>query len=222
LLPTDQFNHKNMEVHMSSPTVSPSQVPAQPTRRQLDELDALLQRMLELPVHQTESEMEATISQAPQIANPVFSEREEEVEHRWETFQPAMKSFAVSVTPVESAAYSQMHDDVRLPEEIGKPFATLNVQTDPPHYFTETQTESDPLEKQPLKSPALADEERKAWVPNALLWIDDLYVSMTATWGSLGYWLRGPAGRTFLGGLGLAALAVALALTVRDRINWPL
>jgi hypothetical protein len=42
---------------MSKPAVPRSQTPALPTRRQLDELDALLQRMLELPVsHAAESQ----------------------------------------------------------------------------------------------------------------------------------------------------------------------
>jgi hypothetical protein len=203
---------------MSSPTVSPPQDQAQPTRRQLDELDALLQRMLELPVHRAENEQEPPASKA---RDSDFVEQAKEIHQPWEDIQPARNSFPEEVFHDKFEPYPRSSEEDTKPLEIDVPSPTANLETARPIYFTETANESNISEKLPPKSPPPADEVRNAWGYHTLLWIDDLYVSLTGTWGGLGFWLRGPAGRTLLGGIGLMALAVTLALTIRDRINWP-
>lgn len=203
---------------MSSPTVSSAQDTAQPTRRQLDELDALLQRMLELPVHRAESEQEPPPSQA---RDSDFAEQAKEIHQPWEDIQPARNSFVEEVFHDQFEPHPRSGEEDAKSQEIAVPLPMAEFETARPIYFTETPNEGRILERPSLKSPSSADEVKNAWGYHTLLWIDDLYVSLTGTLGGLGFLLRGPAGRTFLGGLGLTAVAVALVLTFRDRINWP-
>src|SRR6266702_1244644 len=127
-----------MEVFMSPPSVAPPQVAAQPTRRQLDELDALLQRMLELPVHRTESDLEQPALPEPVLADSGFQEQEREIDHSsWQSFQPAMNSFADAVSPEEPESYSNSRDEDRNCEEIESSLPTANLTTGRPIYFTE-------------------------------------------------------------------------------------
>ncbi len=58
---------------MPKPAMPRSQTPPLPTRRQLDELDALLQRMLELPVNQT-AETGLPPVDPPDEEDPPFNE----------------------------------------------------------------------------------------------------------------------------------------------------
>src|SRR5262249_2223935 len=73
----------------------------------------------------------------------------------------------------------------------------------------------------PEKYSPTASEERTAWALASLVWLDDLFVRGTFKLGKLGFWMRGPSGRTFLGGLGLLGLGIALAFTILERLNWP-
>jgi hypothetical protein len=70
----------NGRKQMAKP-ITPLSAPV-PTRRQLDELEALLQRMLELPVRH-EQENALLISEPPELEAPV-GERLSSISHEWE------------------------------------------------------------------------------------------------------------------------------------------
>jgi hypothetical protein len=56
-----------------------------------------------------------------------------------------------------------------------------------------------------------------AWPLVAFNAVFDVFL---APWGPPGRWLRGAAGRRFLGALGLLCLAAALALGLADWLGW--
>src|SRR5258708_19348245 len=147
-----------MEVFMSPPSVAPPQVTAQPTRRQLDELDALLQRMLELPVHRTESDLVQPALPGSILPDSGFQEQEREIGHSWQSIQPAMTSFAEAVSPEEPESYSNSHDNEPNREETESPLQTANLTTDRPVYFTENSDENTPFQQPALNSPTLSHQ----------------------------------------------------------------
>jgi hypothetical protein len=99
---------------MSTSLSSRSSAPAHATRQQLDELDALLQRMLELPVHKIDEEPEPIEPPPPvkeprptRVARPMVSYSDETVDVPPAAKEPALPSLEPRVVrraiPEESA-----------------------------------------------------------------------------------------------------------------------
>jgi hypothetical protein len=197
-------------------------IPLQPTRRQLDELDALLQRMLELPVLQAESESVETVPQSAYQSPSGYLDQERQIEPSWESGQLFVNadeekhSFLESM-PLQAPAASipwQAEEIVNAAQDAAGEQAQVS-------YFTELVTDKVEIVVPQRKSSDFPNEERISWAYASLLWLDDLFVNGTLKLGRLGFWLRGPSGRAFLGGLGLAALGIAVAFSILDRMNWP-
>ncbi|HEV3235893.1 MAG TPA: hypothetical protein VGZ25_02825 [Gemmataceae bacterium] len=214
---------------MSEPSATCTPVTLQPTRRQLDELDALLQRMLELPVLQGGNESEEVVSQLDYQTGSTFldqeppsSDQEPPSDHFWESVQPQVSPDRAEKAPVEEFFVP--------PQPIGPAWQTERIENtssglvpEPAQasYYTEPPISEVIINKSDEKSSDIFNEERAAWAVAPLLWVDDLFVIGTLRLGRLGFWLRGPSGRAFLGGLGLVGLGIAIAFTILDRMNWP-
>ncbi|MFL5240745.1 MAG: hypothetical protein ACJ8FY_01440 [Gemmataceae bacterium] len=201
-----------------TPPLASSTVP--PTRRQLDELDALLQRMLELPVHAVEEEPDF---REPET-DPAATAPSEPIEVTYWNPPPSKlqpEPYAAGAT--EPLAFHSTSAPLSWNSDEGEADLTAadsSLGIEP--YASEFIPEEGPGKEFTDKGSILGDEEyRVPWILGPLLWIDHLYESFAANFGRSGLWLRGPSGRAFLGGLGLVGLGLAGALAILERIGWP-
>jgi hypothetical protein len=137
-----------------------------PTRQQLDELDALLKRMLELPVNQleeaeraaAEAEVEPTIDEPPPPPEPV-----------------AVPQAAEPGLPPESPAVSYMVVETASPRPI-PPASGFEPRPSPlpPHPVPETSEDAAHAPEPPVPATTETEEERPAdsevWVPLRSTW----------------------------------------------------
>jgi hypothetical protein len=260
---------------------------AQATRQQLDELDALLERMLQLPVNATEPEpveepppmrparQEAPARPAPgrpttprqrsyppsymvvETSTPSYFEtpappRQPEAGLGPRLLDPAGPSYhepAHHAMPDAPAHEESPPEDYETGEgdwvplrsawqpsaQTWKPLAETWEQaktapeptrpwTPPPPVMEPAippaPTVSEPVAiLPPAPAPEPPAETPSAWLLPAV-WFNRGFDACLAPLGPVGRWLQGPAGRGFLGTVGLVALAGACALAVADGIGW--
>src|SRR5581483_4843381 len=195
---------------------------ADPTRQMLEELDALMERMLSLPVNDLES-----LSNLPKPDLPDLS--------------PGLASFDPSAQVAEDVP-----DALAPPSVAAAPPPAARI---PSYSFSEQEREQAdanpfreqqpsafdqqfPQEEDPLPPPLILKRPEPVLAPAAtarlvrpaghgvwlqpLQWANNLFDQTTQKLGGLGAWLRGQHGRAVLGFLGLAFLLLALLLWLRD------
>lgn len=186
-----------------------------PTRQQLDDLDALLQRMLALPVNPGEEPAPpepppAEPLAASPAAPPLFPEP---------LTPPPGNMILTDLPPAPPAPASAPRPPAPavVPAEL-VPLPLLNPVP--------------PAERRPpaLPAPDRRLSPREALIasrpPTAplllrpILWVNRVFDGLAFALGAPGRWLRRPAGRALLGAAGLLLLAAALALALLDRIGW--
>jgi hypothetical protein len=197
---------------MSTPPPSRPLTPASSnsTRQLLDELDALMQRMLALPVNRTEEEGAGPVAdEAP--PNAESSEEASSAAPAPETAPPAPATALSAPSPVPEAGHSK---------EKAAPEANQGSLAAPAVLPSATGGGS--------PRTVLARERTRSAEPNwwlrSLLWSNRVFDQGTSWLGAPGRWLRGIWGRTLLGVLGLVLLAFALtwALGLLDNfLDWP-
>lgn len=202
----------------SSPS---SSLPGNQTRRQLDELDALLKRMLDLPVQ--EIELEATA--VKEIPSNQWDPRDPPKNLDWNG--PGVSSAARN-TPIYSDSPScESGPGDSIPPAMDESDEFKAHWAMPRENSFESNSKKDPTPTNSLGDERLPEPEPHgfttvrslAFVP--LEAMDRLFVESTLTMGWFGRWLRGPTGRMFLGSAGLAGLILALLWALADRIPWP-
>jgi hypothetical protein len=209
---------------MSSAKTPEGKEPAslQSTREMLDELDALMDRMLALPVNDLE---EATSPARETVRMPMVSATltvlespaaEAEAPARSETPPPRETTptyrtdLAPASTEVASAKALASMPQVEaepVPEEAIPP-SIMNL-TVPSVKLTPVVT--------PLRVPRRS-VAGMCLLP--LLWFDRGFDLVAGFLGRPGHWLRGPRGRHFLGMTGLTLLVVAGLWLVKDWLGW--
>lgn len=203
---------------MSTPTQS-KDVLLRATRQQLDELDALIQRMLALPVVETPEDLAGPIDggsgdeAVTQFAPPVRSLPAPEGESKGGPMKPGGN-------PV---AFTYQGEDG--PSPANKPDAVAPIAAPSPSPLSPETTERADRELQERDEPG----EDRLVAPRILQWylwpvvgLNRSFDLSTRLIGPPGLWLRGEQGRTFLGFTGLALLTSAAVLAVLDWIlgNW--
>lgn len=200
------------------PTPS-SQTPAvHPARRQLDELDALLQQMLALPANRP-SEPETTNAENGPVSAPARGEE---------------RAFRGYQTPPEgdmgafvSNSLSPVIEETTLPPEVDIP--QTDVEDLPREIYAFNAGEAParlslepPADFQPSSRPSQLVRRHQRiparWWP--LLIVNAVFDLCTFPLGRPGRWLRSPAGRTFLGLSGLALLAAAAVCAALGWSGW--
>lgn len=201
-----------------------------PTRQQLDDLDALLQRMLALPVN-AEEETPGDCGGAP--VDPQADPGPEPAESAGPSASPGLPFPDQLVVPP---------GNMIVPEPVPFPDAVLPIPGMPgiaPDGLA--AGESLPL---PLLNPVPPEDRRGPILPaveprrfphapslparpgrlplglRPLVWSNRVFDRFTFALGGLGRWLRRPAGRALLGVSGLLLVAAAVALVVLNRIGW--
>ena len=207
-----------------SPTIP---TPTDLTRQQLDELDALLQRMLSLPLNAPPANP-TPVPAAPSVrlpagwrSDPVPTPRPPHVaEAEVEAFEPAMAvSLAAPAQPfappaMPSAGPLRGVDAPALPSNFAPP-------TDP----TPAPPPVEVAYAEPEPVPLAAAEPTRAWVPVplwplfAVNWILELFLGLL---GPVGAALTHPAMKHLLGFAGLLLLAGAAAWSARGMgwVSW--
>ena len=176
------------------------------TRQMLDELDALMERMLSLPVNDGSEppppalaatltvvpEQEGDGAQPPSLQKirSLRRARQEEPTYRTEVEAPPSEP----PPPVWGRSEPMPAD-----EEILPPLA----------------------ERPPTRAKRYTGQRRSlgSRFYQPLIWINQLYDHVTQWLGPAGRWLRGTGGRTLVGYLGLILFCLALAWGLRDWIS---
>jgi hypothetical protein len=205
------------------PTSSRPVSPDQPTRQQLDELDALMERMLALPVNQSgqsaggqDGGTGVSNAAAPLTGNA----------------RPA-STFYVTTTATTPSS-SQVAKDAN-PTEI-------EMQSDPPRTATGLSLPAAlPLAPSPPRQPQAAGSLQGtpelnvpewlrakmsyanwhvSWYLRPVVWCNRAYDAGTSWTGPFGRWLRGSQARTLIGLMGLLLLIAAFAWVAIDGLGW--
>lgn len=166
-----------------------------PTRQQLDELEALMQRMLALPVSPAAGEPPP----APPAPAPEAPEN-----------APAAEAAPVAAPP-PGTEFSSFLPPAPLPEPE-------------PRAGEVEERDAEPAPPAPTADRPSRPAGRRRPVGRGLrplLWVNGAFDRATVRLGGPGRWLRGPRGRAWLGGTGLVLLATAVAWGVLDWMGWP-
>jgi hypothetical protein len=185
---------------MSNPV--PRRPTPPPTRQQLDELEALMQRMLALPVNTPDGEPH---SRAPEAMA-----------------KPATPALPAVVEPEAAAAVARA-EIARLllppppPEDEPLPAAAPSREAPEDSSVMEPLPRSD----EHFRTTTVRRSRQVGWWLRPLLWSNRTFDRCTVHLGKRGRWLRGPRGRAWLGWTGLFFLVTAVAWSVIDWMGWP-
>ncbi len=227
---------------MSSPASPRSS--ANPTRQQLDDLDALLQRMLELPVNQLEEPGEAPPAKSAPVVEPA-AVPQPVLEAAPKPEAPDVRHWRLDVpqTPRDlqphtgDLAFPSLETTAPAvpPPSVQPPKATpvsavsipLAMPVDPEPLPTSVPLVAPPPPKPrpapPVSAPAIEPTPVDSDLPWGMRWLVQLNVwfdEAVAHLGSPGLWVRGQTGRTVLGWTGVTLLGIVALLLVLDWFGW--
>jgi hypothetical protein len=198
-------------------------IPApQPTRQQLDDLDALLQRMLSLPVSLPDEETPAAETIAPPSQEPRAQPTLAAIPPRPADVLPSAPGNLVLADPLSTSAPVG-----RVSGGPPQPTAPAQPPTTPPAPWLSPVipeiAQPSFIARSPLPTASRPPDDSPLLMP--LLWCNRLFDRLALGLGAPGHWLRGPVGRNLLGLLGLLLLLTALSLVLLDhyelaQIGW--
>jgi hypothetical protein len=214
--------------------------PSHPTRQLLDELDALMKRMLALPVNQIEDELRAKAERATAAAEAPAADRPPMAPEDGET---GPDSPAAEELPADWPAEEDTPEDREQAREHDAP-SVLVAEEEPdleriipasPEVLAaigrpprEPERKRDPAPREPDSAgvtalagggPGPAVAVPPVWL-RPLVWSNRAFDRCMAWLGGPGQWLRGHNGRAMLGWTGLGLLAGALAWLLANQIGW--
>lgn len=218
--------------------MSSSKTPNDPlpnsTRQMLDELDALMERMLALPVNDLEdgptslppmATAKVTVVEAPPPPAPVA----EVLEAIPAPAPPPGKVLVgrLSAPPSYTTDLEEEKPRRKKKAKESRPKNEENVAEQVNLWSEPLPTPDEILP--PLIVPPAPREERRipmrrrslsSLLLQPLLWINHLYDRATVVLGPLGRWLRGVRGRKVVGLVGLGLLALAALWWLHDWMGW--
>jgi hypothetical protein len=203
------------------PNKMPDDASLQSTKQMLDELDALMEKMLTLPVSDVEN---AEAFPPPSMKGPPLSATLTLLEPSDSSPPPASKRPA--------------HQKPK--EEAGSEGTDTPWPFNPPHYSVPGNSADAPSpEPEPLtnevvppsvlpKLEPLMQEIAEApgpslgtqWLYLPLVWVNLGFDGVTRRLGGAGNWMRSEAGRMLLGLSGIALLAAAAVWFLKDWLGW--
>ncbi|MFN4257667.1 MAG: hypothetical protein ACK4RK_00085 [Gemmataceae bacterium] len=214
---------------MSSQTPPRTSTAIQLTRQQIDELEALMQRMLALPVAEVdeaappEAETEAALPAAPPVLDPTVLETAPLPEALVPPPPGPTRSPPAAPPPAASPA---------VPEETTAPVAAASssVARNTDGGAGATADLMGPPSPAPLPALPSLEEIEKRWLAEEpppiapwltpLVWINRSFDLCTYPLGGVGRWLRGQQGRNVLGWTGGLLLVAAVAWALWERLRW--
>jgi hypothetical protein len=200
-----------MEVLVMS-TPAPSSPSLHPTRRQLDELDALMERMLELPVNPVGDESKSSSNEDPATYGSADTSP-------FAGFPPhGMPSYQTEEAEALAADASRAFNFTTAGSIKGNEVSSGSGNDD----FGQRNSLGARIGARSgtLRRTELADEDPP---PAIWLWplvgMNQTYDTLMSGLGAPGRFMRG-TGRVWLGWIGLLLLATALAWGVFDWLQW--
>jgi hypothetical protein len=203
---------------MSDSTPQPAG-PGQPTRQQLDELEALMERMLALPVHAALDDSLPTL--APVTPPPVVEPARPPA-----VYQLSAAADAPPLRIAEGAANTPTGSEM-APEQTAAELAALPKPPALPAALAVTPV---PVARPPAQSPpqrpvAPAPIPRLPrppviWWVRPFLLLNFAFDRLTRPLGRMGAWLRAPIGRAWLGALGVLFILAAVVWVCLDLTGW--
>jgi hypothetical protein len=209
--------------------------PAHPTRQQLDELDALLRRMLDVPESAAAAPAPPEGPPAPP-PGPAVSYR---------VIQQAAPSPPGADAPPEEEQWVPLRSAWQPSPHTWGPLAESWQQAQagrgtpaPPRVEAPPPPPAPPAREGAIPPPIIrpvsgfvqrlpepTGPEAPGGPPVSrwllpLVWCNRAFDALTAPLGAPGRWLRGRTGRAVLGAVGLVCLAAAVARAVADGIGW--
>lgn len=183
-----------------------------PTRQQLDDLQALMERMLALPVNQLEDDSGPVVAPllepGPVTLGPDGTTLAPNEPTAWSEGQPALPGLHEPRADVATAGYRLSVVTPTGAEQAAR--GELGRQPPVPWKRTDGNAARDQW-------------AREGWTASLLgpiIWCNRVYDRTLVRLGGPGRWLRGSAGRTLVGWLGLLCLAGALTLAILDALGW--
>jgi hypothetical protein len=193
---------------------TPNDGSLQSTKQMLDELDALMDRMLSLPVNELEDT--PTVGEKPSVLAAKLTILEPPVE-KAQKLKPTMEP-----TPAKPT-FNPPH--FTLPPS--PPAEPLTPYVAPPLPEPEPLTnEIEPPRLLPTLDPLLADIPGPAkslslsWWYESLVWINRAFDRVAMLLPGAGSWLRTQSGRMFLGASGFVLTAAAIGWLLKDWLGW--
>jgi hypothetical protein len=208
------------------------------TRQMLDELEALMERMLSVPIADAD-ESAAPADDVSQPAAPrsrplaatltLLPLPEEE-----STDLPVQKAAPRSSTPVVDRPHEGTNPS-HLPSLGVVPLPLPEARHQPPSYTLPPIPEAPFIDPQPISDRVVPPQANldallaevpepprslAAWLIVPVLWANRLFDQMTLLLGETGAWLRGPVGRGAVGMAGLILFAAAVLWLARDWLGW--
>jgi hypothetical protein len=179
-----------------------------PTQDQLDELETLIQRMLELPVVEQESIGTDAVLQVREHPAPTSDASTIELSppHRDFPGNPAEIRGTTEETPAPSGTFELADDLPALKIRSSRSNKSARSRRTTPHSTGNEAASQDGRILRPLLLPL-----------KAMNWVFDLY---TLPFGPVGRLLRGSGGRNVLGMTGLILLAIAIGCGVVEWMGW--
>src|SRR6266542_2678947 len=201
------------------PRASQPAAPGNPLRQQLDDLDALLERMLSLPVDQADDDLDpiaGVVAPAPPREVPddeapprVLRPPEEEGHSPPPEPGPALR-VEVELPPLPRLAAPPPPPAAPVPPRA----VTASREAVPP---ASTRRR---LALVPLPAEVGGNHEPDGFLWRLLVGGNHLFDRGAGWLGPFGRWLRRPAGRAVLGWAGLVLLAAALGWVLLDWFGW--
>ncbi len=199
------------------PDKTPNDASLQSTKQMLDELDALMEKMLTLPV--------SDLDEAPAFPPPILKE-------------PALAATLTLLEPGESSS-------VPTGKKLANPKPEDTPETEarktpwpfnPPHYLPPANTSSkpEPMTNEVVPTSVLPKLEPlmqeiaavpgpslgTQWLYAPLVWVNLGFDGATLAFGGAGNWMRSDAGRLLLGLSGIVLLAAGVIWFLKDWLGW--
>jgi hypothetical protein len=207
-----------------------------PTRQQLEELDALLQRMLSLPLIQPDPELSPQASASPRFTAPAAPPRRRAEppsgDNAWNVPLPATGAPPVLngwPSGIDSLSVSATSTVTPRPAPARLRVAAVAPPNEQLH-TREAQTQRLRVEPPPAMTIPIPPPRPPLSVPSTepslpfFLWplgaIDRSMGNVFAGFGAPGRWLGHGGGKVFFGWCGLLALVAAAAWGVMDYLGW--
>ncbi|MSU79501.1 MAG: hypothetical protein EXS16_15595 [Gemmataceae bacterium] len=201
---------------MSKHTKDSSQ---QTTKQMLDELDALMERMLALPVSQPDAvaPFPKSVVKGPTLAATLT------LLERSPAPNPTPATVPVTAPPTDSQGWHD-HPILNPPHftQAGQESLTAPEPSDQPVPLTNAVLPPSALARmEPLLAglPDLSMPKVTGWFYLPLVWLNELFDGVTSiAWGT--GWIRMAGGRRFLGFSGIALFLIALGWALVDWRGW--
>jgi hypothetical protein len=197
------------------------------TREQLDDLDALLQRMLDLPVNRTEDD---AAEPAPASAHPDQQPAEARVTMVESPTVPIPTKHAQTSSGVRPVVHESPKRALPLtPAPSGRapsvPQAKPLAIVAKPATAALPEAPSNPGPAAPLLDvrPSKTVNDSARWVTlglESLVALNNAFDRGAERLGRSGRWLQGPRGRAVLGVTGLGLIGLALLILILDWFGW--